>query len=514
MTKNKTNKRSLVKSEFKTEAQKNENRKDTLKKEKTYKPDSILLYTFQILLILAIIVGCVLYTDHIGLFNPDSSNNHVERKWNSFYKMTENDTIDVIIIGNSIAFTGINPKNLSETLGATCFILAAPGTTVTDSYYCLKEALTRTKPKAVLIETRSIGDYEPDDDKQYKAHYMNNSRSFKARKNIKEKFGSMFEIFRMDEYPAVWSNTITNHDYIFNNKNQIEANKRLATELSRKNRKHGKHQAQKEKLYLGRFVRFPKGLTDSTIAIYDSLGASVDGKEENISETSKLYVNKIVSLCKENGVIPIFITLPVYYKHICNYEQKHKHLRAAIPTDCHWIDYQQDYDTTAFTPECFENTTEKNQHLSFEGSIVFSYMLAHYIHDSLKIDLPKRYLSQHWHNLFYGEEGYFFNYPSKETDTTNILLFKNLTFPSCTINDVIAIKENDKTQILVKTKKSPTNNGNNISLSVIVSMNGHKFPSLFNLSKIKGIDPIHHNIFMAYIRKDVKIESITDVRIE
>jgi len=52
--------------------------------------------------------------------------------------------------------------------------------------------------------------------------YFNSSWIQAARKNTQIKLESMSELFRMDDYPAVWSNTITNHDYIFNNPKQID----------------------------------------------------------------------------------------------------------------------------------------------------------------------------------------------------------------------------------------------------------------------------------------------------
>tara|TARA_B100001059_G_scaffold111458_1_gene111649 strand:+ start:7641 stop:7808 length:168 start_codon:yes stop_codon:yes gene_type:complete len=55
------------------------------------------------------------------------------------------------------------------------------------------------------------------------------------------------------------------------------------------------------------------------MAKYDSLGAAVKGNEYNYSEYAEKYVNKIVDLCQEKDVELIFLTVPMYEKHISDY---------------------------------------------------------------------------------------------------------------------------------------------------------------------------------------------------
>ena len=110
----------------------------------------------KFLFLFTVVASIVIYTDAKGYFEPDQSNNHTTRKWDSFYKFTEKDTVDVVLVGNSHCYAGVNPKNLSAALGANCFVLASPSTTIMDSYYCLKEALERTHPTVAIIETYGI----------------------------------------------------------------------------------------------------------------------------------------------------------------------------------------------------------------------------------------------------------------------------------------------------------------------------------------------------------------------
>ena len=98
----------------------------------------IIKITIKSLFIIVVIGVAIYYSDNKGYFNPDESNNHTKRKWDSFYKFTENNNVDVLLLGSSHLYSGINPKNLSTTLGVNAFILASPGTNIIDTYYSLK----------------------------------------------------------------------------------------------------------------------------------------------------------------------------------------------------------------------------------------------------------------------------------------------------------------------------------------------------------------------------------------
>lgn len=136
---------------------------------------------FKVIGFTIIIIAIVFFSDSKGYFNPDYSNDHTRRKWNAYYKFTKTQPVDVVLVGNSHLYTGISPENLSNALGANCFILASPGTTLTDAYFCLKEAITVYKPKIAVVETFSMNDY---DSYKLKAGTLSDQfKSFSARKN-------------------------------------------------------------------------------------------------------------------------------------------------------------------------------------------------------------------------------------------------------------------------------------------------------------------------------------------
>lgn len=399
-------------------------------KKKAFFSDKPVLYiVFKSILAFVIIGSIVFYSDNKGYFNPDESNNHTKRKWDSFYEFSEKDSVDILLMGNSHLYTGVNPKNLSSIFGVNAFILASPGTNIADTYFGLKEALIKTKPKLVIIETYGIGDLNPFEIKG--GELSDQFKSFYARKDFFTKLISTPSLFKSDNYFYAWSNTLRNHDFIFNDTAQLTRNKKIMTEEPIKS----------NKLYLGRYVRFYKGIEEDVLKQYDTLGSPVKGGEYKCSRYAESYVDKIVSLCKENNIELMFLTLPMYYKHIDNYESWENELGKILnkyPNK--WLNMQMPYDTTSFSTICFENTYKENQHMTYNGSLIATYKLADFIKRSLTVSLPNRKTEIKWWNNFYGEEGYFENNPVSSTDNVNKLLCQNFKTNNVTIEEVSVIK--------------------------------------------------------------------------
>lgn len=78
-----------------------------------------------------------------------------------FYEQEE-DTVDVLVIGSSHAFTDINTAVLWENHGIASYILGGAQQPLWNSYYCLEEALKTQTPKLIVLEaymTTFSGDY-------------------------------------------------------------------------------------------------------------------------------------------------------------------------------------------------------------------------------------------------------------------------------------------------------------------------------------------------------------------
>jgi hypothetical protein len=418
------------------------NKNNTEPKEQHPYKKPLLRATLKSVFFISVLLIGLFYSDYKGYFNPNQANNHTLKKWDWFYKFTKKNNVDILLLGNSHLYSGINPKNLSATLGANSFIIATQSTNISDTYFGLKEALRSCEPKLVIIETFGINNFNPYDLKE--GSLTDQFKSFSARRNIIDKADATPLLFSPENYPYAWSNTIRNHDFIFTNKQQLEKNKKLID---------GKKKKEKDKLYLGRFVRFTKGLQDSVLNIYKESGAPIDGTDYKYSKYAEKYVNKIVSLCEKKDIEIMFLTIPMYSKHVANYAPWKKELNKLLkPFNKKWLDFQEKEFDASFPTICFENTYSSNQHLTLQGSLIATYKLADFIRDDLAINLPKRNKEDNWHRLFYAEEGYFENFPVSPNDTKNYSISKNKKIQNIELNDVLLIDDskNKRKKLLVK----------------------------------------------------------------
>lgn len=393
---------------------------------------SIVIKTIVLLLLVALALFIV---DEKGIFEADNTNNHTKKKWDAFYDFTKHNEVDVVLIGNSHLYTGINPKNLSSKLGVNAFILASPGTSTADYYYSLEEALQKCTPKVVVIETYGINGAQPHD---FTASALADQiKSFSAREDKLLKIKSTPDLFSLKNYAYAWSTPIRNHDFLYKNPEQIE-----------KNTEEKSKRSSTDELYLGRYVRFQTGISDSILHLYDSLGAPVNGNDVVVNDLDKKFMSKIQNTCAEKGIKLVVLTLPMYTKHVKNYPQWKKTVGSAFDSSLMWLDMQDSIDYIGFDTRCFENTYSQNQHMSYAGSLLATYKLADYLLTIEDLELPNRKTDYDWRKLFYGAEGFFENNRPAENDTTNIIVFE-------TVNDnasieILQIKEKESDKIIVK----------------------------------------------------------------
>ncbi|MBR5661659.1 MAG: hypothetical protein IKW99_08915 [Bacteroidales bacterium] len=393
------------------------------------------------LLFLGIIGGIIWAIDLSGMFNPDMENFHEKDQWDSFYKFTESNDVDVLLVGNSHLYTGINPNHLSCILGANCFILASPGTTITDSYYALKEGLSKCDPKVVVVETYGVSQTRIRE--LTGGELTSEFRSFSSRKSILRKLASMPFLFSIDNYLSALSASIRGHDMIFKD-----------TELIKKNL-DGKNTPFKPKsLNLGRFTRFTTGITDKTERLYDEEGAVVDGNKFRVNKENYQTVRRIERLCERRGIDLVFLTLPMYEKHVENYSSWQTIMSRVIGPGQKWLDLQSPYDHELFTRECFEDTRNSNQHMTAMGALIADYKLADYIIDEVKPELPDRSKSRDWRQMFYSEKGYFENYTIESVDNWNFLLCRNVDVMGILVKDCVFLPYgNGQAQVFMRVDK-------------------------------------------------------------
>ena len=448
-----------------------------------------LLARLGVVLLVAIIV--VVYTDKKRYFITDQSSPHHEQRWESIYELTPKHPLDVVVLGNSHVNTGIEPYTLSCTLGCTVFDMAPSGITIDDAYYCLKELLSCTTPRLVVVETYLMrGSNGPVTEG---ASLADEYRSFYPRRNIGIKLESLPVLFGVESYLPAWSFTLRNHELLLRNRELMDKNRKLyMARLSKKDKK----------IFLGRFSRFTTGISDSIMNMYVTKGAPVDGRNQKISKRDIKYARKIVNLCDKKGVEVMFLTLPMFDRHVANYEAwRTEQSRAIAPTGKAWLNMQMPYHS-AFTRDCLESTYNENQHLTVLGSIVASYKLAHYITDVLKVDLPDRRKESKWIDMFYGVDGYYENLPIKKDDSKFHLIAQDIVLGNEHI--VECFQDNKDGRFYLKLDNK-TSFGDVASLVVQAEVDGELGMGVVQTTLSRAYNPIHHKLYITQLPSGIKV---------
>ena len=68
----------------------------------------------------------------------------------------EKNTIDTIVVGDSLCYTGISPLRMWKEEGISSYVCGQTAQRMTESYYMLKRALKNQKPKLVILETNLL----------------------------------------------------------------------------------------------------------------------------------------------------------------------------------------------------------------------------------------------------------------------------------------------------------------------------------------------------------------------
>lgn len=312
---------------------------------------------------IAVIVCC----DKRRVFVADEENNHIGKKWHYLYQYAQQKKpVDILVIGNSHAYTGLRPELVKEMTNLNCFILAAPGVFQDDCSYMLEEALSILKPRLVVLETYPINEYVQ---KELPPSQLSEQfKSFENRRNVHLKLKSMFRLFRPEDFPYAWSSTLRNHDILFDN-----------YVLLKYNLKHpNSPEYDPEEDYWGRFISFTSGLSEETLAHYKTNGPSVDGSKIWPGPDAIYATERMMKMCQERKIPVMFLTVPMYHEHVRNAGLWHEHLKLLIG-DTPWLDLQLPIYNSYFEPDCFEDTYKENQHQTAHGANSTSILLSRFL---------------------------------------------------------------------------------------------------------------------------------------
>ena len=377
--------------------------------------------TIKFFIISSIIIAVVLKIESTNAFNPISGTDlYAHARWNALYDLTKKDTIDVLIMGNSRSYNGINPKQLSCATSSLSFIIGAPGTTLKDTYFSFKEILKRTNPKLLIIETYCINNFNYS---KSPGTLQSIFKSFSAKIDFNTKVESTPFLFEVNDWPNAWLKSIRNHNYIFDEKQNLSENIDKTSQIEESiNKGNDNKYVGKYSVYLGKY-NGNSGLKKEIIERYKKEGPLTDDSLRVISDTHKEYLKKLNELCTKNNIELMFLTIPVYSGSIKNHDIFRNYFEEIIkPLNRNWLDLQNNYD---FLPSHFDNVYKAAHHTTAEGSFVCTKKLVDFIDSKYQSLIPSRVAEKSWLEKFYGTEEYFPYHSAINNDEKVIQLIKN-----------------------------------------------------------------------------------------
>ncbi|MBQ7499363.1 MAG: hypothetical protein IJT91_00545, partial [Clostridia bacterium] len=124
--------------------------------------------------------------------------------WNMF-KNEEEDSIDIIYTGSSLAYCDIIPSVIYDNTGYTSYVLAGPEMTFPISYYYLKEAFKKQSPGVVMLEATGIFFKKYQDYSKVNIGYLPyNANRIEAAFKASEKEERLGLVFPLYNYHSCW----------------------------------------------------------------------------------------------------------------------------------------------------------------------------------------------------------------------------------------------------------------------------------------------------------------------
>lgn len=165
-------------------------------------------------------------------------------------------SIDLLILGDSLSYTALSPMQMWRDYGITSFIGGQSGQKIHETYYMLKTALETQSPKLVVIETDVL--------------LHSRTGLGRIREKIEEKLSFYFPVFR---YHNIWKPLLMGTEYA-------------------------------EESYKGFMLR-------DTIQAYKKGEYMKETADKvTLSPVVTEYMDKIINLCSENDIQILLVSTP------------------------------------------------------------------------------------------------------------------------------------------------------------------------------------------------------------
>jgi hypothetical protein len=386
----------------------------------------------QIFLGISLISMVIFGLDRIDAFD-EADLDHNEQRWTSLYEVGE--SVDLLILGNSRSYTGINPKQLSAATGLTSFVLSNDGILMKDAYWNLKEALTVCSPQLILVETGMMNFLETKSD--VPAVLFNSIQAYDARQNPALKWESLLDLFTLEEAIHAVSKTIRNHHVILKDPERFKANIMRAKAVK---------DSSAEKLYLGSYVRYTEPLSDSTMLEFSKRGPAVKESSIGVSAENEVYAERIINLAERHGCEIAFLSLPVFDKNVTKSvaEKRAENIVLALGENGRPVLNLIDAGVNK-NRAFFENARSTHQHFTLQGSMANTKLIGDWINREYPTEFvrPGREGDSAWHAMFEAEEGYLSYFPASKENQSVRFLLQNILAPEILMNEIVVFEVNN-----------------------------------------------------------------------
>lgn len=243
------------------------------------------------------------------------------------FRNEKENTIDVIVLGDSEAYHAISPLQMYREHGFTSYVAASPAQRSYQTYAMLEAALETQKPEVCIVEPNVL------------------FRDYSLIALAAPKFQKAFPIFK---YHNAWKGLV---DSDYKCKNTLSQNFK------------GYHYNDKVN---------PSLKTDYM---------KKTERVEEISDANLIYVDKIIELCKQQGIELIFVRTPSTVNW--NYAKHNAVEQLAEEKDIEFIDLNLE---KSLGIDWARDTPDKGDHVNYCGALKVSKYLGSYLDETF--DLP------------------------------------------------------------------------------------------------------------------------------
>ncbi|MBR5597698.1 MAG: hypothetical protein IKW30_09870 [Lachnospiraceae bacterium] len=244
-----------------------------------------LIISFCVIFVLVVsILGWLKTTTNMSTYYPKSG--YPDNGFSHFYSMDKN-TVDVLFFGSSIGVNGFNTQEFYDQYGIRSYNLSSVQQPIPLSYCWLKEAVKYQQPKVVVVDTRFLYQWHPADilNGDAGAYHV----ALDKMKFSKSKIESVMELSKLDP-------SIEVKDFLFTLRYKHEKWKELT----------------EDNIYLKNTEDYNlKGYApgDYIIESYEPFVPQNPDERKEFDPIMKIYMDKIVALCRENDINLVLVTL-------------------------------------------------------------------------------------------------------------------------------------------------------------------------------------------------------------